>query len=124
MIQILLAEDDGATRSHLARALERGGYRVTAVDGGVDALARIGRQPFDLLVADVAMTDLDGIELARRAVALAPQMRVMFITGFAAVALVTGDAAAPARQLSAPFHLRNLVSEVGRIFAVGAATEL
>ena len=47
-------------------------------------------------------------------------MRVMFITGFAAVALKTGSTHPQARVLSKPFHLRDLVLEVDRLFGVGS----
>jgi two-component system cell cycle response regulator CpdR len=57
-----------------------------------------------------------GIELAQKAAAAAPDMRVMFITGFAAVALKAGKAAPAAKILSKPFHLRDLVAEVDRLF--------
>jgi two-component system cell cycle response regulator CpdR len=59
---------------------------------------------------------MDGIELARRATELDPEIKVMFITGFAAVAL-NPDNHAPkdARVLSKPFHLRDLVNEVQRL---------
>ncbi len=62
------------------------------------------------------MPEMDGIELARRATELDPDIKVLFITGFAAVALHP-DSRAPkdAKVLSKPFHLKDLVNEVGRI---------
>ncbi|MEM8800603.1 MAG: response regulator, partial [Pseudomonadota bacterium] len=73
----------------------------------------------DLLLTDIVMPEMDGIELAQRAAALAPQMQVMFITGFAAVALNRKKDAAiqNAKVLSKPFHLRDLVDEVDRLLA-------
>mgnify|MGYP004550340727 CR=1 FL=1 len=122
MIRILLAEDDDSMRVYLARALERVGYHVTAVDRGTAAMPLLENETFDLLLTDIVMPEMDGIELAQRAGTLAPQMRVMFITGFAAVALRTGAAQPQARVLSKPFHLRDLVAEVDRMFEVGSAT--
>jgi two-component system cell cycle response regulator CpdR len=124
MIRILLAEDDASMREYLARALERVGYAVTSVDRGTLALPLLEAEVFDLLLTDIVMPEMDGIELAQRAAALAPQMRIMFITGFAAVALKTGAALPQARILSKPFHLRDLVLEVDRMFQVGTATGL
>ncbi len=121
-IRILLAEDDDSMRVYLARALERVGYAVTAVDRGTAALPLLERESFDLLLTDIVMPEMDGIELAQRAGAIAPGMRVMFITGFAAVALRTGASQPQARVLSKPFHLKDLVAEVDRMFQVDSAT--
>ena len=122
MVRILLAEDDDSMRVYLARALERVGYAVTAVDRGTAALPFLEQESFDLLLTDIVMPEMDGIELAQRAATLAPGMRVMFITGFAAVALRTGATQPQARVLSKPFHLRDLVAEVDRMFELGSAT--
>lgn len=117
MIRILLAEDDRVMREYLTRALERSGYAVVAVDRGTAAIPLLERDSFDLLLTDIVMPEMDGIELAQRAGTMAPDMQVMFITGFAAVTLRAGEAMPNARVLSKPFHLRELVNEVDRMFA-------
>ena len=124
MIRILLAEDDAAMRQYLDRALERAGYSVTSVDRGTAALPLLEQERFDLLLTDIVMPEMDGIELAQRAGAIAPDMRVMFITGFAAVTLKAGKAVPQAKVLSKPFHLRDLVLEVDRLFDIGSASGL
>jgi two-component system cell cycle response regulator CpdR len=116
MTRILLAEDDESMRLYLTRALERVGYHVVAVDRGTAAVPLLEREQFDLLLTDIVMPEMDGIELAQQAATIAPDMRVMFITGFAAVALKAGRAAPQAKVLSKPFHLRDLVAEVDRLF--------
>ncbi len=121
MIRILLAEDDSVMREYLTRALERSGYAVTAVDRGTAALPLIESEHFDLLLTDIVMPEMDGIELAQRVSDIAPDMRVMFITGFAAVTLRAGKQMPNARVLSKPFHLRDLVLEVDRLFEVESA---
>jgi two-component system, cell cycle response regulator CpdR len=121
MIRILLAEDDDSMREYLVRALERVGYGVTAVDRGTAALRLLDHQSFDLLLTDIVMPELDGIELAQRAATIDPAMRVMFITGFAAVKLEGGAMLPEAKVLSKPFHLRDLVAEVDRMFEMGSA---
>lgn len=121
--RILLAEDDDSMRTFLVRALERAGYEVVAVDRGTAALPYLANGDFDLLLTDIVMPEMDGIELAQRAATMAPRMRVMFITGFAAVALARGSGIAPgAKVLSKPFHLRDLVSEIDRLFVDHAPT--
>ena len=116
MIRILLAEDDDAMRSYLARALENAGYEVVAVDRGTAALPLLQEQDFDLLLSDIVMPEMDGIELAQRCAETSPRTRVMFITGFAAVTLKASREAPQATVLSKPFHLRDLIAEVQRIF--------
>lgn len=124
MIRILLAEDDTVMREYLTRALERSGYAVSAVDRGTEAIPLLEAERFDLLLTDIVMPEMDGIELAQRAAELAPDMRVMFITGFAAVTLKAGKQMPQARVLSKPFHLRDLVMEVDRIFETDTASGL
>jgi two-component system cell cycle response regulator CpdR len=115
MSRILLAEDDESLRGFLARALERAGYEVTACADGEEAVAVLD---WDLLLTDIVMPGIDGIEVARQAAARHPGLRIMFITGFAAVALAATDAApAGAKVLSKPIHLREIVSEVERMIA-------
>ena len=116
MINILLAEDDEAMRTYLARALENAGYRVVAVDRGTEALPYLQSRHFDLLLSDIVMPEMDGIELAQRCAEMSPATKVMFITGFAAVSLRASKEAPEAKVLSKPFHLRDLVLEVQRIF--------
>jgi two-component system cell cycle response regulator CpdR len=116
MPRILLAEDDSSMREYLQRALTRVGYDVDAVGCGTEALPLLEAGRYDLLLTDIVMPEMDGIELAQKASAGDPEIRVMFITGFAAVALQAGRAAPEAKLLSKPFHLKDLVMEVDRLF--------
>jgi two-component system cell cycle response regulator CpdR len=115
--RILLAEDDDSLRGFLSRALERAGYEVTACPDGETAVEALD-QTYDVLLTDIVMPGIDGIEVARIAAARQPRMRIMFITGFAAVALSAGDRApAGSKVLSKPVHLREIVAEVERMIA-------
>jgi two-component system cell cycle response regulator CpdR len=116
--RILLAEDDESMRGFLVRALQKAGYEVIDFANGEEAYERLKSEPFTLLLTDIVMPKMDGIELARRASELDPDLKIMFITGFAAVVL-NNDIAAPkdARVLSKPFHLKDLVREVDRLLA-------
>ena len=118
MARIILAEDDNDMRRFLAKALVNAGYDVVSYDNGRSAYERLREEPFTLLLTDIVMPEMDGIELARRATQLDPDLKVMFITGFAAVAL-NPDSQAPkdAKVLSKPFHLRDLVREVEKLLA-------
>jgi len=124
MIRILLAEDEEAMRTYLARALENAGYEVVAVDRGTAAVPYLESEHFDLLLSDIVMPEMDGIELAQRCAELSPATKVMFITGFAAVTLKASREAPQAKVLSKPFHLRDLVMEVQRIFGQSAQASI
>lgn len=118
MAKILLAEDDEDMRRFLVKALEKAKHEVKSYNEGLSAYERLKSEAFDLLLTDIVMPEMDGIELARRAAELDPALKIMFITGFAAVAL-NPDNKAPenAKVLSKPFHLRELVYEVERMIA-------
>ena len=118
MPRILLAEDDTSMREYLQRALQRVGYDVDSVGCGTEAIPLLEADHYDLLLTDIVMPEMDGIELAQRASEMVADLRVMFITGFAAVTLKAGKTMPQARVLSKPFHLRDLVLEVDRMFGI------
>jgi two-component system cell cycle response regulator CpdR len=115
MARILIAEDDESMRHFLVRALQRAGHDVIGVNHGAAALPVLADTRFDLLLADIVMPEMDGIELAQRAISIDPELKVIFITGFAAVALNQRRAQQTgSKVLSKPFHLRDLVDEIER----------
>ena len=118
MAHILLVEDDESLRKFLAQALVRAGHNVTDFGDGESAHQCLLEFRFDLLLTDIVMPGMDGIELAKRAAEMNPEMKIMFITGFAAVALhPSSNAPKQAKVLSKPFHLREIVAEVERMMA-------
>lgn len=119
MAKILIAEDDDSMRHFLKMALIRAGHEAEAHADGLEALAALeGPKPYDLLLADIVMPGMDGIELSQKAAALRPSLKIMFITGFAAVAMGGQNPARPQVQvLSKPFHLKDLVERVESLLA-------
>jgi len=118
MAHILLAEDDESLRKFLAQALVRAGHEVIDFGDGSEAWERLKSDRFDLLLTDIVMPGMDGIELAKRGAELNETLKIMFITGFAAVALhPSSQAPKQAKVLSKPFHLREIVAEVDRMIA-------
>lgn len=124
MTRILLAEDEQAMREYLARALEKSGYDVVSVDRGTEAAPLLENEEFDLLLTDIVMPEMDGIELARHCSKVSPRTQVMFITGFSGVVLRAGESVPNAKILSKPFHLKDLVLEVERLFVKESASGL
>ncbi|HSC18841.1 MAG TPA: response regulator [Rhizomicrobium sp.] len=118
MARILLAEDDESLRRFLAAALVKAGHLVNDFSDGSSAFDYMRNFRFDLLLTDIVMPGMDGIELAKRAAEMDPALKIMFITGFAAVALhPSSQAPKQAKVLSKPFHLREIVQEVERMVA-------
>ena len=122
--RILLAEDDEAMRTYLERALENAGYAVDSVDRGTAAVPLLETARYDLLLSDIVMPEMDGIELAQRCNEISPATKVMFITGFAAVTLKASREQPQAKVLSKPFHLRDLVMEVERVLGERVSARL
>ena len=80
MSKILLAEDDTDMRRFLVKALQNAGYEVISYDNGLSAYQRLREEPFELLLTDIVMPEMDGIELARRASELDPDIKIMSVS--------------------------------------------
>ncbi len=84
MARILVAEDDPAVQSFVARALIHNGHEVNAVDDGLQALESLSGDSFELLITDIVMPGLDGIALALKVARDYPAMPVLMMTGYSA----------------------------------------
>ena len=117
-MRIAIIDDEQDMRQSISQWLALSGFETETYASAEEALKQIGPDYSGVVVSDIKMPGMDGIELARRATELDPDLKVMFITGFAAVAL-NPDSEAPkgASVLSKPFHLRELVGEVERLLA-------
>ena len=115
---ILVADDEPRVTKLVSIALSEEGFRVVTASTGPEALKMAEEHRPDVILMDIVMPGMDGIEVARLAAQKHPGLRIMFITGFAAVAL-NPDSKAPkdAKVLSKPFHLKDLVAEVERVIA-------
>ncbi len=82
--RILLVEDDDAVRELAGIMLTDHGYTVTSVRGGTEALEEVRRSTFDLLVSDVVMPGMNGHELYRKIVEIAPRLKVLYVSGYPA----------------------------------------
>jgi CheY-like chemotaxis protein len=81
-LRILLVEDEPTVRALTGRILRRAGHEVTTAAAPAEALARPEAAPPDLLVTDVMLPEMDGIELHRRLADRWPGLRVLFMSGF------------------------------------------
>ena len=118
MARILVAEDDDAMRQFLAVALARSGHEVVAVGDGDSASRNIEQDDYDLLLADIRMPGVDGLQLARAARDRQPLLPILLITGYAAEALNARDLIEKdVRVFSKPFHLHEIVRQVTHLLA-------
>ena len=112
--RILLADDNADMREYLQRLL-RGSYQVTAVGDGQAALDAIRAQPFDLVISDVMMPGLDGLQLvgALRADSHAPDLPVLLLSARAGEeAAIEGLEAGADDYLVKPFSAAELLARV------------
>ncbi len=86
--RILVADDDPQIVSLCVQLLSEQGYQVRGVTSGQQAIACLETEPFDLLVTDIRMPDVDGLMLLRRSLALDPDLTVVMITGYATLGRV------------------------------------
>jgi two-component system, cell cycle response regulator CpdR len=124
MARILIAEDEEALRSFIARALIQDGHTVTTANDGAEALDVLTRErgAFELLLTDIRMPVMDGIALALAAARDHPAVTIMLMTGFA-------DQRERAHGLDAlihdviakPFSLATIRSAVNGALIAGAA---
>ena len=84
--QILVVDDEEAIRLTLEILLKRRGYEVTTAASGAEALALIEQHVFDLLLLDLKMPGLSGLDVARRARLLQPEVTILFLTGSTTIA--------------------------------------
>ena len=115
---ILLVEDDHAVRRVAERALTRDGFQVLSAEGGVEALELTSEHPgtIDLLLTDIMMPVMNGVEVAAKVVELRPDIRVLYMSGYADQELVRRGLLDPETHfLQKPFAPQELCGRVKEI---------
>ena len=115
--KVLIVDDEPGMRSLLTRVMEKEGYRSRAVADGAQALESIQGGDWDLVIADIDMPVMDGIELLKRVRDTAPRLPVIMITAYATV-----ESAVEAMKFGAydyitkPFAMDELKIVVAKVF--------
>ncbi|MEJ2627482.1 MAG: response regulator, partial [bacterium] len=81
-VSILVVEDDPNVQKIIHRFLTEEGHEITLASDGIDALMRVGKHKFDLIVSDILMPNLNGIQLLEQLNQKGVRIPVMFITGY------------------------------------------
>jgi len=123
MARILVVDDDAAVRSFVSRALEQHGHAVTQAADGDTALAHLAADPdIGLLVTDIVMPGMDGLDLARAALSRRADLRILLMTGYMASVVTPDVAAVPGDDVvTKPFSLATICEKVDVVLNGAAA---
>ena len=106
---ILIVDDDPVGLKHLARTLKKEGASITQASSGKDALKKIRHHSFDLILSDLVMEEVDGIDLLKHVKRNTPETEVIILTGYATVATAIEAIKKGAyHYLQKPFRLEEL----------------
>jgi CheY-like chemotaxis protein len=114
---MLVVDDDELVRHATADLLSDHGYRVVQAACGAEALALLESRSFDLLVTDLVMPGMSGVDLLRHVARLRPDLPVLVVTGHSSE---TGDVPAHIPRLAKPFSESDLVGSVTRLLQAQA----
>jgi len=103
-LRVLLVEDDEDIRTCSSYLLQSNGHEVTEAADGIEALRRLGGQPFDVMVTDLGLPGMSGQELAKQAAVLQPALKVVVTSGYDAPEPGSPQAIAGARYLRKPYE--------------------
>lgn len=119
MARILVAEDEVAVREFIRRVLELRGHEVVVVGDGAEAVVKLARMPFDLLITDVAMPNMDGVELSLKVGRDYPNLSVLLMSGYALPPRRRADdiGSLASMVLQKPFSMVDLNEAVERMLA-------
>ena len=108
-LTILFVDDDRPVLSITAEALSAKGFRVVVADNGDDALRLLAQEPVDVMLADIVMPDMNGIELAKRAKLMRPGLKVLLETGYYSRA---AEAKAVGKLVFKPLRVDQIEAEI------------
>ena len=111
---ILFVEDDTAVRQSTAALLASSGFCLLVATDGYEAMRLAAQNHVDVLFTDIVMFGMNGIELAKQAKLLHPDLKVMFMTGYYSRA---AEAARLGRLLFKPVRGAEIESELGNLLA-------
>lgn len=114
--KILVAEDEEITLKHLVNTLKKEGYDVLGTRNGREALDAMSKEHYDVLLTDIKMPEMNGIELLEKAKEADPEIEVLIITGFGSIgSAVEAMKKGAYEYITKPFDLDELIIKVKNI---------
>ncbi len=117
-LNVLVVEDNAESRSLVSEMLAMLGHKVLAVETGEAALAILPNHQFDILLADINLPGMSGVELAQAAVEIMPPLKVIFASGFGFLVVDNDRINFDFLLLSKPYSLMQLKDAMARIGAL------
>lgn len=115
MKKILVVDDEESVCTVLKQMLESGGYAADVAYDGKQALDKLKSDNFDLLIADINMPVMDGVELLKRTKEILPDLPVIFVTGFGKdKIIIEAMKQGLADFLQKPFRMDDVINTVKR----------
>ncbi|MCJ9750893.1 response regulator [Neorhizobium sp. BETTINA12A] len=122
MAKILITEDEDSLRMFVARALRLDGHETHEAGDGAEGLEKLSEGTFDLLLSDIRMPVMDGIELVHQASAKFPDLKILLMTGYAEQRERADDLAAKVIDMvQKPFALPDIRRAVASALAAASS---
>lgn len=117
-VNLLIVDDEKIALENLGHVMEKEGYAVTLCASGAEAIRALGRQRFDVILTDLRMEGMDGMDVLRKSRSLQPQAEVILITSYA-----TADSAVQALKQGAFYYIAKpfRLDEVRKVVAEALA---
>ena len=135
MHRILVIDDEAEVRDGIKRVLDRAGFAVRAIDNATDAMLELKRLAADVVITDIIMPKVNGVDAIERIVREFPMVRIVAIsgggnfdvTGYQPADMITSTYLAAAKRagahciLTKPFESRELIEAVNQVMLPGGA---
>jgi CheY-like chemotaxis protein len=112
MTKLLIADDDADMRDFLRDELINAGFSVSTVSNGADAIVKVTEQPFDLILLDMLMPGLDGIQVIKVMKKIAPQIPIIGLTGYVGRGYMSQAMDLDVITLTKPIVVSGLIEEI------------
>jgi CheY-like chemotaxis protein len=112
MVKLLLADDDADMRDFLKDELTNAGFTVTTVGNGADAIVKAAEQPFDMILLDMLMPGLDGIQVIRVLRKITPSIPIIGLTGYVGRGYMAQAMDLDVTTITKPINVPELIKEI------------